>query len=222
MQAVILAAGRDKEMEQLIGYYPKALLKIKGRPVLEYTLASLPREISQVILVVGFRGDLIKRYFGSSYNGREVRYAWQYMPHGTAAALWQIQRALKDRFLVINGDDLYHPDDLKNAASREWSILVRESFKPERFGVIELNDSGRLKAIHEKPASPPSNLVNIGVYSLNTEIFDYDPPGVADSFNLPEVLSSWAAKRRIKVEKAKFWHSFNCAADIEAAEKMFE
>ena len=222
MQAVILAAGRDKKMEPLIGYHPKALLKIKGRPVLEYTLANLPREISQVILVIGFRGDLIKSYFGDSYGGREIRYAWQFMPHGTAAALWQIQKILKDRFLVINGDDLYHPDDLKNVASRDWCVLARESASPEKFGVIELKESGHLKTIREKPAEPSGRLVSVGVYSLNTEIFDYKPVAGANSFDLPEVLSGFADKRRIRVELAKFWHAMNSVQDIETAEKMFE
>jgi len=60
MQAIILAAGRGTRMGELTNDLPKPLLKISGRPILEYTLANLPREIDEVILVIGYHGHKIK------------------------------------------------------------------------------------------------------------------------------------------------------------------
>ena len=63
MQAIILAAGKGTRMRPLTYDMPKAMLPVKGKPVLEYTISFLPEEIDEIIIVINHLGDQIKNYF---------------------------------------------------------------------------------------------------------------------------------------------------------------
>lgn len=222
MQAVILAAGRGKRMGELTEDIPKPLLKINGRPILEYTLASLPREIDEVILIVGYHGHKIKNHLGEKYNGRSLRYLWQMSLSGTGGAIFQIKKALRGKFLVLNGDDLYHAEDLRRMVKHDLAVLVKEFDEPSRFGVIEMDDKGHLVQIVERPAGPKGNLVNTGGYVLNRSIFSYPlvPVYEGKEFGLPQTLAQMADKHKIKVERAKFWHPNTSGDDLAKAEEL--
>jgi len=68
-----LAAGEGKRLRPLTLETPKPLLKIKGRPILDYTFSSLPEKISEVILVVGYKGEQIKNYLGDEFSGKKIK-----------------------------------------------------------------------------------------------------------------------------------------------------
>ena len=74
---------------------------------------------------------------------------------------------LKDKFLVMMGDDLYHKDDLKKIIKHNLAVLAREVEDPSHFGIIEVDSNGNLINIIEKPKESKNKLVNIGVYMLN-------------------------------------------------------
>src|SRR3970282_1446930 len=113
MQIVFLAAGRGMRIRPLSDTTPKPLLPVAGIPILKRNLNELPPEVKDVIIVVGYLGEQIKRLFGNSFAGRPVRYVEQTGLRGTADALWKT-RALHygDPFLVGNGDDLYVNADM--------------------------------------------------------------------------------------------------------------
>ncbi len=77
MQAVILAAGRGTRMGALTEHTPKPMLLVNGRPVLEYIFDSLPEEIDEVIIVVGYLGSVIQKHFGGFYKGKKILYVEQ-------------------------------------------------------------------------------------------------------------------------------------------------
>ena len=220
MQAVILAAGRGKRMGDLTNDTPKPMLQIHGRPILEYTLLNLPQEITEVIIIVGYNGEKIKEYFGEKFRGRKIRYAWQQRLDGTAGALFQVRKMLKGRFLVLNGDDFYHSEDLTRAIRHDFCILAKEVDDPGKFGVMELDEQDHLVRIIERPEKPPTNLVNIGAYSLDKRIFYYEPVAINErEFGLPQTMVQMARNHKIKVEKAKFWHPCNTREDVERAKE---
>src|SRR3989338_5813436 len=72
--------------------------------------------------------------------------------------------------IAMAGDDLYAREDILACADHGSAILVAEHREPERFGVF-MEENGILKDIIEKPASPPSNLINTSFYVLQPEIF---------------------------------------------------
>jgi len=224
MQAVILAAGRGTRMGELTNDIPKPLLKISGRPILEYTLANLPRKIDEVIFVVGYLGHQIRNHFGEKYQGKNLQYIWQLSPSGTGGALFQIKKTLHGKFIVLMGDDLYHQKDLKKILKHDLAVLVKEIEEPSRFGVIEVDKNGHLVQIVEKPAEPKSNLVNAGVYVLDSRIFNYPlvPVYNGQEFGLPQTLAQMADKHKIKVERAEVWHPNTKGEDLKRAEEIVE
>lgn len=225
MQAVILAAGEGKRLRPLTNDTPKPMVKINGKPILEYTLSILPDVIDEVILVVGYQKEKIMDYFGDSFEGIPLRYVVQETPLGTAHALEQAKPFIKrGDFLFMYGDDLYHEDDLRDLVKEKAPVvLVKESVHPEKFGVCLLDHEGYLTAVLEKRPDPPSNLVNIGVYLLNEQIFDIPVVQLPNGeFNLSLQIGSWASVARIKIVKARFWHPVGYPEDVEAAHSLVE
>ena len=221
MQAIILAAGRGTRMGELTKETPKLMLKIKNKPILEYKLNALPKEIKEVVFVIGYLGDVIKNCFGDFYNGRKIYYVVQEKLEGSGAAVHLAKDILKDRFLVMMGDDLYHKDDLKKIINYDLAVLAHKVDDPTRFGIIELDTNGNLLNIIEKPKKSENKLANIGVYVLNNKFFDYDI-AYTDSgeTNLPLTIAKMSAYHIIKVEKASYWFAIGYPDDLEKAEKI--
>ena len=223
MQAVILAAGEGKRLRPLTNDLPKPMVKVNGKPILEYTLSILPKVIDEIILVVGYQKEKIIEYFGNSFKGTPIKYVVQAVPMGTAHALDTARPNIKDGyFLFMHGDDLYHQNDLETLVEMKAPVvLAKETNHPEKFGVCLVDHNGYLTDILEKRLDPPSNLVNIGVYLLDEEIFDIPrvqlPSG---EFNLAEQVGNWALKRRIHVVRAKFWYPIGYPEDVEVADSL--
>jgi len=224
MQAVILAAGRGVRMGDLTDEIPKPLLKISNRPILEYTLNNLPEEISEIIFVIGYKGEMIKKYFGNEFNGKKIVYVEQEELNGTAGALWVAKDILRDKFLVLMADDLYHKPDLEKLLAYDLALLVKEVANNTRFGVVAMDESGCLKEVVEYKflkGSPAGNLVNMGAYVLNPKIFDYAPfPISAKEFGLPQTLAQMADKHKIKVIRANVWHPNGQEEDLIKGEAV--
>lgn len=226
MQCVIIAAGRGVRMGDLTNDMPKPMLRVKGRPILEYTLANLPDEISEVIIVIGYKGEIIKSYFGDQYKNKKIRYVVQESLNGSGDALHKAKDLLKDKFLVLNADDLYSFSDLEKFITNEPpAILAKEMDNPGRFGVLKTDDNGHLLEIIETPQKNYGNLVNIGAYLLNKNFFDYGlvkkSKKISEKeFGLPQTIIKMNGDYKIKVAKAEFWQPVGYPEDILKTEEV--
>jgi len=225
MKAVILAAGLGSRLWKLTqNRIPKHLVKLNGKPLLSYIIANLPEEISEIILVVGNKGDKIKQYLGRNFAGRKISYVEQKDLRGTAAALFLCKDLLRgDRFLVLNGDDIYGRQDIARCLRHQLCLLVKEVPDPRRFGVIKFKKNQQtLEDIVENPSNPPSNFVNTGLFVMDSRIFDY--PLVPKSknskeFGLPQTFVQMAKDYPVYVEKAKIWLPVNRQEELKEAER---
>src|SRR5882672_8678661 len=110
MKAVIFAAGLGTRLRPITDTLPKPLVPVAGRAVLLRTLEALPRSISDVTVVVGYKGEMIRQALAHDLR---VRFVEQPELRGTYDALLRAKPHLGDeRFLALNGDDLYHMMDL--------------------------------------------------------------------------------------------------------------
>lgn len=221
MKAVILAAGEGKRLRPLTDEIPKPMVRVGGKPILEHTLNTLPDIVTEVILVIGYRKEAIQEYFGDSFSGRKLIYVEQPEPKGPGEALLRARPFLdSDPFFVIYADDLYHPEDLAACIKGTPCVLVKESENPERFGVCQVTDDGRLLEVLEKRKNPPTNLVNIGVYFLTHDIFSIPPIFLPNGeHNLAEQIGVMAQKHPVYIERARFWHPIGYPEDVVAAEE---
>jgi len=226
MQAVILAAGRGTRMKELTESAPKALLEVAGRPLLAYTLDALPDTADEVIVVVGYLGGMIHDRFGPEYYGKKILYAEQGEQHGTAGALWSAKDVLKDRFLVINGDDIYARGDLERAAKAEaWAMLVAQTPSLKEGGKIITDKKERITEIVEGTHGGGAGLAGAGVYLLDTRIFSCPlVPKAPHSleFGLPQTALAAADALKIPLEAvpATSWIQISAPEDLKKAEEI--
>ncbi len=221
MQAVILAAGRGKRMGNLTTATTKPMLKIKGKPILEHKIKALPKKIKEIIFIVGYRSEDIIRHFKRYYNGRKIIYVFQTNLNGTGGAVHLAKSVLKDKFLVMMGDDLYTKKDLNNLLKHDLAILGFEVDDPTKFGVIKTNRNGTLDEVIEKPKTKKYKLVATGVYILDRRFFDYSLVSIGNGeFGLPQTIAKMAKDHKIKVEKATHWHAIGNPDDLKEAEKV--
>ncbi|NLV57886.1 MAG: phosphocholine cytidylyltransferase family protein [Clostridiales bacterium] len=154
MQAIILAAGFGKRLRPLTETLPKALVPVKGTPLLIHALDCLARAkvITQVILVVGHRAEDIRSVVGNEYKGMEVLYVEnpQYETTNNVYSLALARPLLKDACLLLECD-IYYTDDLIQAlltGQGECRILVSPFNRATMNGsVVFAKEDGRCKAL---------------------------------------------------------------------------
>jgi glucose-1-phosphate thymidylyltransferase len=175
MQAVILAAGRGSRMGDLTKDRPKPMLKVAGKTLLEHKFDVLPKNVDEIILVVGYLADVIKTTYGDSYSGKKISYVTQEnFVGGTADALWQAKAMVKGKFLVMMGDDLYANDDIAACLAHEWALLVEQLTDLGTRGKVLVDARGRITAILEhEEHSGGSGLASTNMFVLDERIFEY-------------------------------------------------
>jgi NDP-sugar pyrophosphorylase family protein len=221
MQVVILSAGKGTRMKKLSRDTNKNMLKVKGKPILEYKIDALPKKITEVVFIVGYHCEHIMKHFRRYFKGRKITYVFQHNLNGTGGAVHLAKSILKDKFLVMMGDDLYHKKDLENIIQHDLAILGYQVDDPSLFGVIKTDEKGRMTDVIEKPKNSRHKLANTGVYVLNKDFFDYDlVPIGGGEFGLPQTMAKMAADHKIKVVKARAWHPIGSPEDLKKAEEI--
>jgi UDP-N-acetylglucosamine diphosphorylase / glucose-1-phosphate thymidylyltransferase / UDP-N-acetylgalactosamine diphosphorylase / glucosamine-1-phosphate N-acetyltransferase / galactosamine-1-phosphate N-acetyltransferase len=192
MQAVILAAGKSTRTFPLTVTRPKPLLTLANKTLLEHKLDSLLTLVDEVIIVVGYRKEMIEKAIGGNYHGILVRYVEQTEQKGTGHALLLAKKHIRGKFIAMYGDDWYGKDDIKALTKYNHAIGVAQVAHPERFGVVE-HENMMLRHIVEKPKNPPSNLISTGIFMLDESIFTHlESLGESErgDIEFPEALAS--------------------------------
>lgn len=222
--AVVLAAGQGTRLRPLTDTTPKPMLKVLGRPILEHTIATLPPEITRVILVVGYRKEQVMAHFGARWNGRDIAYVEQTDLNGTGGAIHACKHLLSGRFLAMNGDDLYTAEDVARVAQYDYALLGMSTEDAGRFGVIVKDDEGRVVGIAEgiQTSEKRPGIINIGVYAMDNRFFDYPlvPIGSKGEFGLPQTLATMTKDIPLTIVPASFWHPIGYPEDIATAERV--
>ena len=227
MQAVILAAGEGRRLLPLTLETPKPLILVSGKPILERIIDALPEDITEVILVVGYKADLIKNYFGDLYKGKFITYVTQEEPKGTYHALLQAKPLLSEKFILLNADDLHGSEALAQAITYPLALLVAYHTNPEKFGVVTKNENGTLKGIVEKPeaieASAVDVLVSTGAMVLDERIFSHEvQPAENGEYYLPAALQQLATESQVQIVEQTLWIPIGNSEELAEAEEILK
>ena len=191
-QAIILAAGEGQRLRPFTVTKPKVMLSIADKPILQYVIESLAQNgIRNIVLVVGYRKEQVFDYMGSGEQfGVDITYITQEKQLGTAHALAQAKGVTEDEFLVLSGDNLIEPNTIAQFVGlKPEAVLAKRVDNPARYGVLTIEE-GVVKNIAEKPKQPKSNIINIGIYAFNTEIFNF----IEAQLDIPDVLNNMIAQ----------------------------
>lgn len=184
MKAVILAAGKGIRLMPITSSRPKPMIPIAGKPILEHTILGLKDAgIDEILLIVGYKEDVIKEYFGTRIVnfGIKIEYLTQDEYLGTAHATGYAKDFVKDEpFLLMYGDLVVDPIIFKEALEKfkekktKGLISLIEVNNPQDFGIIKLNSEGLVEKITEKPSLDMNlgNLANAGIYIFEPLIFE--------------------------------------------------
>jgi dTDP-glucose pyrophosphorylase len=180
---VILSAGKGSRIDPLHARFPKSMLPICNRPILEHQLDQMKSiGIREVIVVVGHLKEPIMRHLGDgSAFGVAVRYVEQQQTLGIAHAVMQLERHIDRPFLLYLGDILYVPRDLGSMiriAEREGAAVVLAAKRePQREAIfrnflVDADERGRVSRVVEKPRHLVNDLKGCGIYYFLPDFFD--------------------------------------------------
>ena len=198
MRAVVLVGGFGTRLRPLTLSTPKPMLPVGHVPIIERLVTNLARSgITEVTLALGFQpGPFIAAFPANNCAGVSLRYAVEPEPLDTAGAIRFAadDAGIDDTFVVVNGDILTDLDvselvQFHREHGAEATIHLIGVPDPSAFGVVAVDDDGRVERFVEKPApgTAPSNLVNAGTYVLE-----------------PSVLQRVPLGRKVSIERATF------------------
>lgn len=177
MDAVILVGGFGTRLRTVVSDVPKPMAIVCGKPFLEILLSRLVQSgINRIILSTGYKGEIIKEYFGSSFCGAEVVYSHEKVALGTGGAIYQAVKYISsDYFFVFNGDTFFDfpigkflSDESFKRKNVIFSKIVKEN---SRYGsIIEHNDKV-LGFLPKSETLRENDLINAGCYFLSREVF---------------------------------------------------
>ena len=180
---VILAAGKGSRIKPLNFEFPKPLLPVCNKPIIQYQIEEMKSlGINEVYIVVGHLGGKIKKYFGNGKKlGVKITYVKQKERLGIAHAVGQLEPYIRDPFLLFLGDIFYVSKNLKkmvtlfNQTQVGGVLAVKKEKDPElikrNFSLI-LGRNNLIKRVIEKPRYIVNNLKGCGIYLFDLPIFD--------------------------------------------------
>jgi bifunctional UDP-N-acetylglucosamine pyrophosphorylase/glucosamine-1-phosphate N-acetyltransferase len=222
MDAVIMAAGLGTRLRPLTLQKPKPLLDIQGRPILDWLLGALPGSVNRILVVVHYLADQIENYLQRQQWIQHWAVVFQDQPRGTGDALRSCRARIEsDRFLVLNGDDLFGADDLRRLAETSAGVLVHEVQEPRQFGIVMLRSDGSLDRLIEKPNLPGPRLANCGAYVFPRSVFDTTLERSArGEYEITDYLTGLARAQPVEVVSAKFWIAVSNPAVLDQVQVM--
>lgn len=182
MKAVILAGGRGTRLAPYTTVFPKPLVPLGQRPIIDIIVRQLAYYgFRDIVLSVGYLAELIQAYFHTANNrfsDVNISYAKEHNPTGTAGSLRSIPN-LNETFLVMNGDVLTSMpySELVEVHREKGGILtigmVLKKLKID-LGVIEVDSNGTLTGYVEKPEK--AYTVSMGIYVYEPKVLEYIEP----------------------------------------------
>jgi mannose-1-phosphate guanylyltransferase len=188
MRAVVLVGGFGTRLRPLTFTTPKPMLPVGHRPIIENLVTMLARAgVDEVVLALGFKPEPFMAAFpDGTCAGVKLHYAVEPEPLDTGGAIrFAADHAgIDDTFVVVNGDVLTDLDVGRLVAFHrdkraEASIHLTPVDDPSAYGVVDLDDDGRVRRFVEKPApgTAPSNLINAGTYVFEPSVLARIPTG---------------------------------------------
>jgi glucose-1-phosphate thymidylyltransferase len=183
MKAIVLAGGTGSRLYPLTISCSKQLLPVYDKPMIYYPLSTLMLSGFNEVLLISSDRDL-PRYKallrdGSDF-GIEISYMVQDSPGGLPQAFLIGEQFIDgDSCALILGDNLFFGAELPKTLSKALrknigaSVFCQWVNDPERYGVVDFNDSYKTLSIEEKPANPKSNYAVTGLYFYDHNVVDY-------------------------------------------------
>ena len=223
-KALLLAAGLGTRLSPLTDIWPKCLMPIKNRPLLEYWLGILHKvDIDNVLVNTHYYSVYVEDFLKQSHFKDWVHSVYEEKLLGTAGTLRKNADFFQDSTVMMThadnwtccdfSDFLYHHN--KRPKDTVMTMMTFTCPTPSSCGIIELNDSGIVVGFHEKVDNPPGRLANAAVYLIEPEVIEWikNNPEITDFSTevIPQFMGRISA-----------WENKNIHRDVGTIETLKE
>jgi glucose-1-phosphate thymidylyltransferase len=214
LKGIVLAGGAGTRLHPLTRGISKQLLPVYNKPMIYYPISALMLAGIRDILVITtpHEQDGFRRLLGDgSELGLTISYAAQPRPEGLAQAFIIGREFTGDgRVALALGDNIFYgahfSDSLRDAAARAAGATVfgYQVRDPERYGVVEFDDSGRVLSLEEKPVRPRSHWAVTGLYFFDNQVLDIAAglkPSARGELEIVDVMLEYLRRGQLHVER---------------------
>jgi len=216
MKVIVPLAGKGTRLLPLTKRVPKPLVRVAGRPVMDYVMDAVKGlDVDELIVITGHLKDVVERYIVERYDVKAT-FVEQKTLDGTAGAINLARPYVDSPVLIIFVDTVFEADlSLINRVDADGIIWVKEVEDYQRFGVIVTDAGGYMTRIVEKPTTPISRLANIGLQYVRDwkALFDgiahvlQQPPGKGGEYYLTDAFQYMVDRgRRLLAAPVAGWY----------------
>ena len=215
MKGLVLAAGRGSRLWPITRGLSKQLLPIYDKPLIHYPIATLMLANIREILVIVNPVDLsqFQKLLGNGSDlGINIQFAVQDEPRGLAEAFIIGEEFIKNGpAALILGDNIFYGQGLgvqlqsfkKVSGANIFAHRVKD---PERYGVVEFADDGKVISIEEKPSKPKSDYAIPGLYFCDSDVVEIAKgvkPSARGELEITSILETYLAAGTLGVTELK-------------------
>ena len=167
MKVIIPLAGKGTRLRPHTYITPKPMLKIAGKPVMQYVLEDLRKlgTVEEIVYITGHLKEKVEEYARSEFSDIPSVFIEQRVQDGTAGAIALAREHVDQPVLIIFVDTIFDADlSVTKTIDADGIIWVKEVEDYQRFGVVVTDEQGNMTKIVEKPNTPISKRANIGLY----------------------------------------------------------
>ncbi|MDQ3927027.1 MAG: NDP-sugar synthase [Actinomycetota bacterium] len=184
MKAVVMAGGKGTRLRPLTSNQPKPMIPIVNVPCMEHIVRLLKRHgFEDILVTLEFMTEAVQAYFGDGAEwGVNIEYSVEEKPLGTAGSVKYAEDRLRERFVIVSGDALTDVDLTKvltfhEERGAEATLVLKGVEDPSEFGIVEIQDDGRVSDFLEKPDEEEvfSYTANTGIYVLEPNVLQDIP-----------------------------------------------
>ena len=169
MKAIIPVAGTGVRLRPLTYTQPKPLIPVAGKPILSFIVDQLIElGVEDFVFIIGYLGEKIREYVERTYPELNTAFVTQEERLGSAHALWLARDHYReaDEIIIFFGDAIIDADLTAFRDSKTTCLGVKNVDNPRKFGIVERDIDGNIRALIEKPRIPKSNLAMVGCYKI--------------------------------------------------------